>query len=118
MIVVIKQWFVIIAMNIDHARAFEEIMYLLFNSLGWPTMLVSYILKKNPQHFNMKFTWILQDNLDFGSEHLHGNIKTYLMWNLLTLKYRRNKFFGLSERNSDRVGRCLIIIFEFYSKYL
>ena len=86
MIVVIKQWFVIIAMNIDHARAFEEIMYLLFNSLGWPTMLVSYILKKNPQHFNMKFTWILQDNLDFGSEHLHGNIKTYYSYfNILYL---------------------------------
>jgi len=32
MFVVIKQWFDIIT-NIDRARAFEEIMYLFFNSL-------------------------------------------------------------------------------------
>jgi len=34
MIVVIKQCFGIIAVNIDRARAFEEIMYLFFNILS------------------------------------------------------------------------------------
>jgi len=46
MIVIIKQWFDIIAVNINRARAFEEIMYLFFNSLGWPIM-VSHTFKKN-----------------------------------------------------------------------
>jgi len=48
----------------------------------------------------------------------------YLMWNLLILnllmlKYRCNKFFGLSERNSDRVERYYVItILAFNNKKL
>ena len=35
------------------------------------------------------------------------------------LKYRRNKFFGLSKRNSDRVERCHdITVFIFNNKKL
>jgi len=45
--IVIKQWFDIIAVNIESARAFEKIMYLFFNSLDCPTMLASYTFKKN-----------------------------------------------------------------------
>jgi len=35
------------------------------------------------------------------------------------LKYKRDKFFGLSERNSDRVERCHVItVFAFNYKKL
>jgi len=42
MIVIIKEWFDIIAVNIDHAKTFEEIIYLFFNSLGSLTIMASY----------------------------------------------------------------------------
>jgi len=41
------------------------------------------------------------------------------MWNLLMLKYRRNEFFGLSERNSDCVEKCHdVTVFAFSNKKL
>jgi len=41
------------------------------------------------------------------------------MWNLLLLKYRRNKFFRLSEKNSDHVEKCHdITVFAFNNKKL